>query len=145
MPATPGICFFTGSLAGISSSINVYPPPVHIQGCGATQEKWNLSRGPHRPRVVCSPVEVSDLMLRTEGKQFIFYFYLFILKDFIYLFMRDTERERQRYRQREKQAPHGEPHVGLDPGTSGSHPEPKADGQPLSHPGRPRERVPGEP
>ena len=41
----------------------------------------------------------------------------------------------QRYRQREKQAPYGEPDVGLDSGTPRSHPEPKADAQPLSHPG----------
>ena len=40
-------------------------------------------------------------------------------KDFIYLFMRDTERERQKQRQREKQAPHREPDVGLDPRTPG--------------------------
>ena len=52
--------------------------------------------------------------------------------------MRDTERERQRHRQREKQAPCREPDMGLDPGTPGSHPEPKVDVQPLSHPGIPR-------
>ena len=51
--------------------------------------------------------------------------------------MRDTERKRQRHRQREKQAPCREPDVGLDPGTPGSCPEPKADAQPLSHPGIP--------
>ena len=44
---------------------------------------------------------------------------------------------RQRHRQREKQAPWREPGAGLDPGTPGSHPEPKADAQPLSHPGVP--------
>ena len=42
------------------------------------------------------------------------------LKDFIYLFMRDTqrerERERQRHRQREKQAPRGDLSAGLDLG-----------------------------
>ena len=47
------------------------------------------------------------------------------------------ERERQRHRQREKQAPFREPDVGLDPTTPGSRPEPKADAQPLSHPGIP--------
>ena len=36
--------------------------------------------------------------------------------------MRDTERERQSHRQREKQAPCGEPDVGLDPGAPGSRP-----------------------
>ena len=53
--------------------------------------------------------------------------------------MRDTEthRERQRHRQREKQAPCRESDVGLDPRTLGSHPEPKADAQPLSYPGIP--------
>uniref|UniRef100_A0A8C0KSZ3 Aspartyl/asparaginyl beta-hydroxylase n=1 Tax=Canis lupus dingo TaxID=286419 RepID=A0A8C0KSZ3_CANLU len=45
--------------------------------------------------------------------------------------MRDTERERererQRHRQKEKQAPCREPDMGLDLGTSGSHPGPKAE------------------
>ena len=49
--------------------------------------------------------------------------------------MRDTERDRDR--PREKQAPCREPDMGLDPGTPGSHPGPKADTQPLSHPGVP--------
>ena len=47
--------------------------------------------------------------------------------------MRDRERERQR----EKQAPYREPDVGLDPGTLGSRPGPKAGAKPLSHPGIP--------
>ena len=47
---------------------------------------------------------------------------VFFNKDFIYLFMRDTESERQRHRQREKQAPCRRPNVGLDPWTPGSHP-----------------------
>ena len=51
--------------------------------------------------------------------------------------MRDTERKRQRHRQREKQDPHREPNAGFNPGTLGSRPEPKADTQPLSHPGVP--------
>ena len=49
--------------------------------------------------------------------------------------MRD--RGRQRHRQREKQAPCKEPDVGLDPRTPGSHPELKADTQPLSNPSAP--------
>ena len=52
--------------------------------------------------------------------------YYIFLKDFIYLFMRDTERERQRHRQREKQAPCREPDVGLDPGSPRSCPGLKA-------------------
>ena len=63
--------------------------------------------------------------------------YVLFCFNFIYLFMRDTHRERQRHRQREKQAPCGKPDAGLDPGTPGSRPEPKADTQPLSHPGAP--------
>ena len=53
--------------------------------------------------------------------------------------MRDTEREkeRQRHREREKQALCREPDAGLDPRIPGSRPEPKADAQPLSHPGDP--------
>ena len=51
--------------------------------------------------------------------------------------MKDTERERQRCRQREKQAPGREPGMGLHPKTAGSHPEPGAGAQPLSHPGIP--------
>ena len=50
---------------------------------------------------------------------------------------REREREGQRYRQREKQTPCREPDAGLDPRTPGSHPEPKADTQPLSHLGVP--------
>ena len=59
-------------------------------------------------------------------------------KDFIYLFMRDTEGERQRHRQRKKQAPCREPDVGLDPGTPGSRRRPKAGAKPLNHPGIPK-------
>ena len=53
----------------------------------------------------------------------------------IYLFIYDRERERQRHRRREKQAPCREPDAALDPRTPGSSPGPKADAQPLSHPG----------
>ena len=55
---------------------------------------------------------------------FVTTFSFYFLKDFVYLFMRDTER--QRHRQREKQAPCREPDVGLDPGTPGSRPGSKA-------------------
>ena len=49
--------------------------------------------------------------------------------------MRDTENERQRHRQREKQAPCREPNRGLNPGTPGLHPGPKAGTKLLHHPG----------
>ncbi|CAD7690644.1 unnamed protein product [Nyctereutes procyonoides] len=44
----------------------------------------------------------------------------------------EGDKERQRRRQREKQAPHREPDVGLDPGTPGSRPGPKAGAKPLN-------------
>ena len=58
-----------------------------------------------------------------------FFFLRFYL--FIYSWETQRERERQRHRQREKQAARGEPRI------LGSLPEPKADAQPLSHPGIP--------
>lgn len=60
--------------------------------------------------------------------------FVYLFKIF-YLFMRDTER--QGHRQREKQAPCGEPDTELHSRTRGSQSEPKADTQPLSHPGAP--------
>ena len=41
-----------------------------------------------------------------------------ILKNIIYLFMKDTQREKQRRRQKEKQASGREPDVGLHPKTA---------------------------
>ena len=53
--------------------------------------------------------------------------------------MRDTEREAETQAEGEG-APLGEPDAGLNPGTPGSHPEPKADrhstGEPPRHPMR---------
>ena len=56
---------------------------------------------------------------------------------FKYLFIHDRHRQRQRHRRREKQAPRQEPDTGLNPGTPGSRPGPKASTKPLSHPGIP--------
>ena len=71
-----------------------------------------------------------------------FFFLLFLLLLFIpllllflFLFIHERHTQRGRHRRREKQAPCREPDAGLHPGISGSHPEPKADTQPLSHPG----------
>ena len=50
---------------------------------------------------------------------------------------RHREKEKKRHRQREKQAPCREPDAGLDPGTPGLRPRPKAGAKPLSHPGIP--------
>ena len=63
-----------------------------------------------------------------------FFFFFLFLKRF-YLLIHETQRERQRHRQREKQAPCMEPDVWFDPRTLRSWPEPKADTQPLRHPG----------
>ena len=57
----------------------------------------------------------------------------FFLK-ILFIYSWGTHRERQR----QKQAPWGEPSAGLNPRTPGSLPEPKADAQPLSHPGIPK-------
>ena len=59
---------------------------------------------------------------------------------FLNLFIPETHThtQSQRHRQREKQAPCREPNAGLDPGTLGSRPGPKAAAQPLSHSGIPR-------
>ena len=51
---------------------------------------------------------------------------------------RGREAETQEERRREKQAPCREPDAGLNPGSPGSHPGPKAGGKPLSHPGIPQ-------
>ena len=49
-----------------------------------------------------------------------------MFKDFIYLFMRDTEREGQRHRQKEKQSLGRGPNVDSIPGLLGSCPGLKA-------------------
>ena len=51
------------------------------------------------------------------------------------------DRERQRHRQREKQAPCRKPDLGLNPGSPGSHPGPKAGAKPLRHSGIPLNRL----
>ena len=55
----------------------------------------------------------------------------------LFIHERHGERERQRHKQREKQSPCSKPDVGLNSRTPGSCPEPKADGQLLSHPATP--------
>ena len=71
-------------------------------------------------------------------KEYIFYFIFLFFKDFLYLFMRETQREREAQTQAEGEAGSTQkPDVGLDPGSPGSHPGPKAVTKPLSHPGGP--------
>ena len=63
----------------------------------------------------------------------LWFLFFFIFKD-LFIYDRQREREKQRHRRREKQAPCREPDVGLDPGTPGSRPGPKAGAKPPSHP-----------
>ena len=65
--------------------------------------------------------------------------FFFFFKVFIYLFMIVTEREREAETQAEGEtgSMHWEPDVGLNPGSPGSRPGPKAGAKPLRHPGIP--------
>ena len=54
--------------------------------------------------------------------------------------MRDTQREEEAQAEAEAGSSR-EPDAGLDPRTPGSHPDPKADAQPLSHPGIPKKFI----
>ena len=49
------------------------------------------------------------------------------------------EREAETQAEGEAGSMHREPDVGFDPGSPGSHPEPKAGAKPLRHPGIPEE------
>ena len=60
----------------------------------------------------------------------------FLFLKIFYLFIHERHRERGRNIGRERSRLH-EPDVGLDPGTPGSHPGPKAGAQLLSHSGVP--------
>ena len=58
-----------------------------------------------------------------------------------YLFMIVTEREAETQAEGEAGSLHREPDVGLDPGSPGSRPGPKAGAKPLRHPGIPDPRL----
>ena len=58
---------------------------------------------------------------------------------FLFIHERHTERGRDIGRGRRSRLHARSPNVGLDSRTSGSRPEPKADTQPLNHPGIPRD------
>ena len=64
------------------------------------------------------------------------FIYLFIFKDLIYLFTRDTKREAETQAKGEAGSSQGA-RCGTRPQIPGSGPEPKAGTQPLSHPGVP--------
>ena len=81
---------------------------------------------------------MEDCAREASGTQSRMIFLLFF-KAFMYLFMRDTEREARHRQREEKQAPCKESDVRrVHPENPGLGPEPKADAQPLSHPGVPR-------
>ena len=67
---------------------------------------------------------------------------LFFFKDFIFLFIHETHTHREKQRHsRGRSRLHRELDAGLDPGTPGSCPRPKAGAKPLSHPGIPENLV----
>ena len=63
----------------------------------------------------------------------------FVFNFFLLIYDSHTEREREAETQAEGEAGsmHREPDVGLDPGSPGSRPRPKAGAKPLRHPGIP--------
>ena len=65
-----------------------------------------------------------------------FYFILFLKIFNLFIHEKNSEREAEIQAEGEAGSMR-EPDVGLDPGTLGSHPEPKAEAQLLSHPGVP--------
>ena len=81
--------------------------------------------------------ELESLEAGVDYLHFFFFFNLFFFNFHPFIHERHRERERQRHRQREREGLCEEPDVGLDPRTLGSHPEPKSDAQPLSHPSVP--------
>ena len=74
------------------------------------------------------------------GPAFSFFFF-FLKLLFLNLFIYDShhrEREAETQAEGEAGSMHREPDVGLDPGSPGSRPGPKAGAKPLRHPGIPR-------
>ena len=65
--------------------------------------------------------------------------FLKLLKKFLFIYDSHREREREAETQAEGEAGsmHREPDVGLDPGSPGLRPGPKAGAKPLRHPGIP--------
>ena len=83
---------------------------------------------------------VNYISRQLETKQILFHF---IFNDFLNLFIHKRHAERGRDIGRGisrliSRLPSEEPDAGLNPRTPGSCPEPKADTQPLSHPGVPK-------
>ena len=66
------------------------------------------------------------------------HYYYFFLRFYLFIHDRHREREAETQAEREAGSMHREPNVGFDPGSSRSHPGPKAGAKPLRHPGIPR-------
>ena len=109
---------------------------VHLGGCAAGTN--TITSVPKFGTDITELLKFKGSIEMHSPLSFFKYFWegvVFFLR-FIYLFLID--RERQRHRRREKQAPCQEPKVGLDPGTPGLRPGPKASAKLLSHPGIPQ-------
>lgn len=56
-------------MAGISNSVSIYPHPVCAQSCGAAPQRWDVGLKELRGGLFCGAMEVSDLLLKTTGRQ----------------------------------------------------------------------------
>ena len=120
-----------GFEAGPEGSSSGSPP----RGRQEDKEARGQDSGPNTNKLKCSnSAFVCFMYLHFELRQHLF---VVVFKDFIYLFMRDTERGRDTGRGRSRLHA-GSPMRDSIPGP-GSRPEPKADAQLLSHPGVPNE------
>ncbi|XP_072658033.1 solute carrier family 2, facilitated glucose transporter member 11 [Canis lupus baileyi] len=117
-------------------------PTLHIQEF--INETWSVRTGQPLPRHLVLLVWSLIVSLYPLGGLF----GALLAGPLAVMLGRHTERGRDTGRGR-KQIPCMEPNAGLDPGTSGSHPGPKADAQPLSYPGayfvRPSALLPAPP
>ena len=100
--------------------------PAHLTGGG-----WVKTSLPPPVESASSPIRKEQNWAQNANQSSFLFF-----KDFIYLFIHERERERERGRDtgRGRSRLHGrEPNAGLDPGSPGSGPGPKAGAKPLSH------------
>ena len=85
--------------------------------------------------------DFAEHKLSWETRKVSFFFFLIFFLIFLFIYDRHTVREREAETQAEGEAGsmHREPDVGLDPGSPGLRPGPKAGAKPLRHPGIPSE------
>ena len=112
--------------------------PGSRPGPKADTQPLSHSGAQHLIKLVNFYCFTKDIIKGTWSFLFSFLFFFFFFFKILCIYSWETQGERKRHRQREKQAPCREPDVGLDPGTPGSRPGPKADVQLLTPPyGRP--------